>query len=58
MIRVRPRHRHEDMMAADREIQNEIKPHVKSYESFIWMMKWGTILSFITGAVVVLIISS
>jgi hypothetical protein len=46
------------MMAADREIQNEIKPHVKSYEKFIWMMKWGTILSFITGAIVVMIISS
>jgi hypothetical protein len=55
---MRPRHEHEGMMAADREIQNEIKPHVKSYESFIWMMKWGTILSFITGAIVVLIISS
>ena len=45
-------------MAADREIQNEIKPHVKSYDQFIWMMKWGTIISFIVGAIVVLIISS
>jgi hypothetical protein len=45
-------------MAAESEIQNEIKPHVKSYERFIWMMKWGTILSFITGMFVVIIISS
>ena len=45
-------------MAADREIQNEFKPHVRSYERFIWMMKWGTIISFIVGMIVVLIISS
>ena len=45
-------------MAAESEIQNEIKPHVKSYERFIWMMKWGTILSFILTAIVVILISN
>lgn len=45
-------------MAADGKTQDDMKSHVKSYEQFAWMMKWGTILSFIAGAIVVLIIAS
>jgi hypothetical protein len=45
-------------MAVDREGQNDLQAHVKSYSSFSWMMKWGTILSAITAFIVVLIISS
>jgi hypothetical protein len=45
-------------MAVDREGQNDLQAHFKSYSSFSWMMKWGTILSAIVAAIVVLIISS
>ncbi len=45
-------------MAADGDMQNEMKAHLKSYSAFAWMMKWGTIVSFIVAAIVVLIISN
>jgi hypothetical protein len=45
-------------MAAEGEIQEDIKAHVKSYSNFAWMMKWGTIVSAITAIIVVIIISS
>ena len=45
-------------MAAEGETQVELKSHEKSYASFAWMMKWGTIVSFIIAAIVVLIIST
>jgi hypothetical protein len=45
-------------MAADREVQADLQAHVKSYSAFAWMMKWGTIVSFIVAAIVVLIIAS
>jgi hypothetical protein len=45
-------------MAADREVQADLQAHVKSYSSFAWMMKWGTIVSFIVAAIVVLLIAS
>jgi hypothetical protein len=45
-------------MAAEGDTPDDIKAHVKSYSHFAWMMKWGTIISFITGMIVVLIISS
>ena len=45
-------------MAAEGETQADIKSHAKSYESFAWMMKWGTIVSFVVAMFVVLIISS
>ncbi len=45
-------------MATDREVQADIEAHVKSYSSFAWMMKWGTIISFIVAMIVVIIISS
>ncbi len=45
-------------MAAEGETQEDIRAHVKSYSAFSWMMKWGTIVSFIVAAIVVLIISN
>ena len=45
-------------MAAEGETQVELKSHEKSYESFAWMMKWGTIISFIVAMIVVILISS
>ena len=45
-------------MAAEGDTRDEVRAHVKSYSDFAWMMKWGTILSFITAMIVVLIISN
>jgi hypothetical protein len=45
-------------MAVEREANTDIQAHVKSYDRFSAMMKWGTILSFIVAAIVVIIISS
>ena len=45
-------------MAAEGETQVELKSHETSYASFAWMMKWGTIVSFVVAMFVVLIISS
>lgn len=45
-------------MAAERDVQNDYQAHSKGYSLFIGLMKWGTILSFITAAIVVLIIAS
>ena len=45
-------------MAADREMHANLQAHVKSYSNFAWMMKWGTVVSFITAAVVILLIAS
>jgi Bacterial aa3 type cytochrome c oxidase subunit IV len=44
-------------MAAD-EATKELKAHESSYLRFITMMKWGTVLSLITGFIVILIISN
>jgi hypothetical protein len=43
-------------MAADLDLEKETAVHRKGYTSFIGMMKWGTIISVITAAIVVLII--
>ena len=43
-------------MATD-ETSREIRAHEGSYQRFTFMMKWGTILSLITGFIVILIIS-
>lgn len=45
-------------MAAERDVQTDVKAHVKSYASFAAMMKWGTIISFVLTAIVVIIIST
>ena len=43
-------------MASD-EATKEIRAHQASYHRFTFMMKWGMILSLITGFIVILIIS-
>ena len=45
-------------MAAEGDTRDEVTAHVKSYSNFASMMKWGTIISFVTAMIVVLIISS
>lgn len=45
-------------MAAEGETNENFRAHMRGYDRFLGLMKWGTILSFITGAVVVLIIAS
>ncbi|HEV2541305.1 MAG TPA: aa3-type cytochrome c oxidase subunit IV [Methylobacterium sp.] len=45
-------------MAAEGDTQEDIAAHVKSYSAFSWMMKWGTIASFIVTIIVILIISN
>ena len=44
-------------MAAD-DVQTDMKAHAKGYSLFTWLMKWGTIVSFIVAAIVVLILAS
>ena len=43
-------------MAADTHSDNDMKAHVGSYGRFIFMMKWGTVLSLLVGLIVILII--
>lgn len=45
-------------MAADRDVQNDYQAHSKGYSFFVSLMKWGTIISLVTAAIVVLIIAS
>ena len=45
-------------MAAEGNSPTEFKAHERDYAKFTAMIKWGTILSFILGAIVVLIIAS
>ena len=45
-------------MAAEREVQTDTQAHVRDYSRFLGLMKWGTILSFLIGAIVVVMISS
>jgi hypothetical protein len=45
-------------MAVEGDANTDIQSHVKSYDRFSAMMKWGTIISFIVAAIVVIIISS
>ncbi len=44
-------------MATD-EATREIRAHQSSYARFLFMMKWGTILSLTTGLIVILFISN
>ncbi len=48
----------EDAMAVEGDVNTDIQAHVKSYDRFSAMMKWGTIISFIVAMIVVIIISS
>ena len=45
-------------MAADRDVQTDFQAHSRDYSGFVKLMKWGTILALITGAFVVVMISS
>lgn len=45
-------------MAADREVHTDYQAHSEGYSRFIALMKWGTIISAVTGALVVVMISS
>lgn len=45
-------------MATEADARKELKAHERSYDRFIGMMKWGTILSVLTGAIVIYIISN
>ncbi|MFM5893978.1 MAG: aa3-type cytochrome c oxidase subunit IV [Novosphingobium sp.] len=36
---------------------NDIKSHTSTYSGFIGLLKWGTIISVLTAALVVLIIA-
>lgn len=45
-------------MASEGQLDGELQAHAKSYSAFSAMMKWGTIVSFVVAAIVVLIISS
>jgi hypothetical protein len=44
-------------MASD-ETAKDFRAHENSYHRFLFMMKWGTILSVITGFLVILIIAN
>ena len=44
-------------MAAEGDTKEEFTAHAKSYSLFAAMMKWGTIISFVIAAIVVLIIA-
>lgn len=44
-------------MATD-DATKEIRAHESSYHRFLFMMKWGTILSLLIGFIVILIISN
>jgi hypothetical protein len=45
-------------MAAEHEVQTDTQAHVRDYSRFVGLMKWGTIISFLLGALVVVLISS
>ena len=45
-------------MAAEGDTKMDYNAHEKSYSLFSGLMKWGTIISFILAAIVVLIIAS
>jgi hypothetical protein len=44
-------------MAAELDLEKETVSHRKGYSGFLSLMKWGTILSAITAAIVVFIIA-
>ena len=43
-------------MAAEVNADREVKAHRSSYGLFVALMKWGAILSVITGLIVIFII--
>jgi aa3 type cytochrome c oxidase subunit IV len=49
--------RGQEAMMAESDAK-DMKAHARSYDRFIFMMKWGTILSAITAAFVIFVISN
>ena len=45
-------------MAADLDLKKENVSHRKGYDGFIFLMKWGAIVSFVTAMIVVFIIAA
>lgn len=45
-------------MAAERDVQNDNQAHIRDYSRFIGLMKWGTIISLLVAAFVVIMIAS
>lgn len=43
-------------MAAEGELEKEVVTHRKGYEGFVFLMKWGAIVSVILGLIVILLI--
>ena len=43
-------------MAAEGEIEKDIITHRKGYDGFIFLMKWGAIISIVLGLIVILLI--
>lgn len=44
-------------MAANGDAQNDMPAHVATYSGFLSLFKWGTILSLIVAAIVILLIA-
>lgn len=46
-------------MAAEGEApERMLKDHVSGYEGFVSLMKWGAIISIVTGFIVIFLISN
>jgi hypothetical protein len=45
-------------MAATGDAEREVRTHANTYHFFTGLMKWGTILSFLVGMLVVFIIAN
>jgi hypothetical protein len=45
-------------MAAEGDIEREVRRHHNSYSLFIGLMKWGAIISVISALIVIFIISA
>ncbi len=45
-------------MAAEGDLEKETVVHRQGYEGFITLLKWGTALSLLVAAVVILVISN
>ncbi|HEX8124689.1 MAG TPA: aa3-type cytochrome c oxidase subunit IV [Allosphingosinicella sp.] len=43
-------------MAAEGEMEKEAVVHRKGYEGFLFMMKWGAVISIVLGFIVILLI--
>ena len=44
-------------MAANGDTQNDMPAHVATYSGFLTLLKVGTVVSFVTGFIVILLIS-